>query len=225
MMLIQQIEEYLEDNESYSFTRGLELYEKAGPGPSWHFLKGFKYDRSPPDEVSEKLNEELRILLEVLTEAGAPQMGAGSPSEILPATVRSAEPEQIKRLKEEQKKLLKQRDKIHAEMCLIAKQRESKKRQKELFQRASELMSRIIPRLNRIYDALEAFKESGEIPADEKASGVKLSKKLNSKRSSLSRFRRLQRKNKDHLKAQYYEQKILTIQNEIETLEEEISQL
>jgi gas vesicle protein len=225
MTLIVQIEEYLENNESYSFRRGLELYEQAGPGPSWEYLRGFKYDRSPPDQVKEKLNEELRIFLEVLIEAGAPPMGAGSPSEILPAPVKSAEPEQIKRLREEQKKLLKERDKLHAEMCLIAKQRESKKRQKELYQRASELMSRIIPRLNRIYDALEAFKESGDIPADEKASGVKLSKKLNSKRSSLSRFRRLQRKNKDHLKAQYYEQKILTIQNEIETLEEEISQL
>jgi NifB/MoaA-like Fe-S oxidoreductase len=161
--------------------------------------------------VQEKLNEELRIFLEVLTEAGAPGPGAGTLSEILPAPVREEEPEQIKQLRKEQKKLLKERDKIHAEICLIAQQRESKKRQKELYQRASELISRIIPRLNRIYENIEAFKESGEIPADEKASGVKLSKKLNSKRSSLSRFRRLQRKNKDHLKAQYYEQKILTL--------------
>jgi hypothetical protein len=164
MRLIAEIEEYLENNESYSFRRGLELYEKAGPGPGWHFLKGFKYDRSPPDEVSEKLNEELRILLEVLTEAGAPQLGAGTLSEILPAQVKSAEPEQIKQLREEQKKLLKERDKLHAEMCLIAKQRESKKRQKELYQRALELMSRIIPRLNRIYDESRGLQRVGRDP-------------------------------------------------------------
>jgi hypothetical protein len=79
MTLIVQIQEYLENNESYSFRRGLELYEQAGPGPSWQYLRGFKYDRSPPDQVQEKLNEELRIFLEVLTEAGAPGPGCRHP--------------------------------------------------------------------------------------------------------------------------------------------------
>ncbi len=222
MDLVGRIAQYLENPEGFTFAYGLELYEKVGPGPDWEYLKKFKY-ASPGDHVEKKLVEGLTDLLEVIQPARDPS--AEPAGTIHQVKVISMEPESIQHLRQEQKKLLKRRDKVHAEICLIGKQPESPEREKELYERAQDLMSNIIPRLDRVYAILKQFDEAGEIPNEEPSKELSLYKKINSLRSSLSRFRKLQRANDDQVKKQYYEHKILTIHSRIEAIKEEISRI
>jgi hypothetical protein len=224
MTLKNQIEMFLKDPDQYDFSFGLELYHTAGPGPDWSYLKQFKYS-SPGDQVKKKLVDGLRDLFEVIEPAGDHRedpAGTIHHDQVQPVQL---EPQVIRQLRQEQKTLLKRRDKVHAEMCLIAQQPESQQREKELYERAQELMSKIIPRLDRIYASIQRFNETGEIPREESGKDLALYKKINSLRSSLSRFKRLQRANDDQVKAQYYEQKILTVQRKIEAIKEEFSRL
>lgn len=222
MSLKDQIQTYIDNSDGYSYRHGLELYEKAGPGPDWAYLKKFKYS-SPGAEVIKKLVDGLKDVFKVMDPAvdlkGDPA-GTSNKNEIKPVSI---EPGSIQRLKQDQKDLLRRRSKVHAELCLIAQQPESPERANELHERAVELMNNIIPRLDRIYETLERYKTSGELPEEEANKGIELYKKLSSFRSSLSRFKRLQRSNKDQIKAQYYEHKILTLQSEIEAIQEDIS--
>jgi hypothetical protein len=222
MDLVSRIAQYIDDSEGFTFAYGLELYEKAGPGPDWAYLKNFKYSL-PDDQVQKKLVDGLRNLLAIIQADGDLQPAtAGTIHQVMPAPM---EPQVIQELRQEQKELLKRRDKIHAELCLIAQQPESQQRKKELYERAEELMSKIIPRLDSVYASIQRFNETGEIPREESGKDLALYKKINSLRSSLSRFRRLQRSNSDQVKAQYYEHKILTVQTKIEAIKEEISRL
>jgi hypothetical protein len=224
MSLKDQIAMFLKDPEQYDFSFGLELYHTAGPGPDWSYLKQFKYS-SPGDQVKKKLVDGLRDLFEVMEPAGDHRedpAGTIHHDQVQPVQL---EPQVIRQFRQEQKTLLKRRDKVHAELCLIAQQPESQQREKELYERAQNLMSNIIPQLDRVYASIQGFEKEGKLPPADENKDLALYKKLNSLRSSLSRFRKLQRANKDKVKAQYYEHKILTIQTKIEAIKEEISRL
>jgi hypothetical protein len=135
-----------------------------------------------------------------------------------PAQVENT-PVPISRLKERARKLHKRQSMLHAQLSVL-------ETEMERYEVAKEIMEDVIPSLDKIYEGLRKYEETGELPPIQPEDNVireivSKHNKMLTLRTRLSTLKRLI-KNSDGAKRQKYEKEMLSKELEIEELKKEL---
>lgn len=225
MTLIQQIQDWFK--REGSFIEGTTLLMQTGTNTS----QFQRYFSAPfvPGNIDAKLKSSLSAIVrnapefvQTTTICDNPiKKDVTAPAQVVQPVLPKKEPEQIVELRQQAKKIHKQHSHTHAKMCVVDTDEERLKC-------ATEMMTKIIPALDAKYDAIRAWKETGELPGkasivDEFKRGVEAMRRLNTLKSRVSRLKKLI-KNTDTSKVdkQRYEQEIALKEVEILEIERQI---
>ena len=197
--MVDEIEAYLR-SEHAPFSYGMELLEKAFGNTG--NLSRYKYASFIPGNAKKELRLQLSKALKFLSAT----YSSKESTEIEQALADQGEgnPRKITQAKQELKRIYKRSSFVHASMVQEAF---GDARQEYLFKYAKEMMEEIQPAINHFTEIVRTYEKSGEVigaSSIEADRAIELSKKINSLRSSISRYKRLERDENDELKKAYY---------------------
>lgn len=215
--LVAEIETFLRSNNR-PFSYGLELYERAFGNKG--NLSKYKYASFIPGNAKTELRAGLAKALKFLSATYSTKAA----EEIRQNFKDQAEeiPPKISQARKELKRIYKRSSFIHGAMVQEAL---AEARQDKLFAYAKEMMEEIQPEINRFSEMINTYKKSGRLigySSLEADKAVELIKRINSLRSSISRYKRLRRAENDKLKQMYYERKINEKKEALETSQREL---
>ena len=217
-VLVEKIEAFLRA-DSFSFSRGLELLESIY-GRTGQLSK-YKYAPFVPNTAREDLKKQLAEAIRLLSSTDKP---AEDLLEDIADQVDQV-PLKIRQAKTAQKRIYKRSSFVHAAMVQEAF---GEARQEKLFQYAKEMMEDIQPQINHYSNIITTYKKTGVIVGQsslEADKAVELTKRINSLRSSISRYRRLLRDSPGDLKKRYYREKLNELQMKLESSQIELDNL
>lgn len=218
MALADEIKTYLASPGS--FAAGLALLRRAAQVPPG--LERAAWNPYVPTWARHRLEEELAKVGSLL-----------SASSVVPPRVEfqrdsktdspGVEPEDVRQLRARGRHLMKLRASKHAAIVLAAEEPDTPEREKRLFEMAREMMEEITPAVTKVYEALAEYEATGiltKVEQTEFEKGFRQARRINSLRASLSRFRKLHEREKDHAQRRYYARKILEKEAALAELEE-----
>lgn len=215
-------------SEDYSFSYGLELYEQIFGNKGE--LSKYKYTSFVPGSAKERLKELLGEGLQLLSYQPSFKKQKDGKNE-KPLVVKyntskvGSEPNKIKQIREALKQTYKRSSFIHSQLVSEA---QGGKDEEILLELAIKMMEEIQPEIDDYSDQLKHFEQTGKIKGQkslEADEALKVSKKINSLRSSISRYRRLAKQEKEALKIDFYERKINELKEKLNTSQLELDNL
>lgn len=227
MDLKPKVEDFL-CSEDYSFSYGLELYEQIFGNKGE--LSKYKYTSFVPGNAKERLKELLSEGLQLLAYQPSFKKQKGGKNK-KPLVLKyntpkiGSEPNKIKEIREALKQTYKRSSFIHSQLVFEAQGRQDEDKLLEL---AIKMMEEIQPEIDDYTDQLKDFEQTGKVKGQkslEADEALKLSKKINSLRSSISRYRRLAKQEKEALKIDFYERKINELEEKLKTSQMELDNL
>jgi hypothetical protein len=215
---VVEIEAFLRA-DSFSFSHGLELLERVYGRTGQ--LSRYKYAQFVPNTAREDLKRQLAEAIRLLSTTDKP---AEDLLEDITDQVDQV-PLKIRQTKTALKRLYKRSSFVHASMVQEAF---GDADQGKLFSYAKEMMEDIQPQIDHYLNIISTYEKSGRIVGQnslEADKAVELTKRINSLRSSISRYRRLLREQPKELKKRYYQQKLDELQEKLTSSQLELDNL
>jgi len=215
-----------------NFLKGCALLRQIGADAEADHLETFRFALIIPPTAWSRLFNVLKEScsgshshlrpLDVSPDVPAAHPAAGQ-EESLDQPTPSAPNEALIALRAQLKKLMKRRAFLHGRMVFTSEEPPGPARKKKLHDLARLLMEEVQPPIDRTIEKLNRIEATGEVPADLRPpafdEAAALIRRRNSKRSSLSRYRALLKKEDlDDPARAHYEKKCLELQGEVKRL-------
>jgi len=169
------------------------------------------------DYIPERLEEKLRYCLSQIPEkelVNPPSPVTTDTIVINTVEVKELEPEAILMLRYKARKLHKRQAYLHAQLSLL-------ETDEDRYNAAHEIMDVVIPALDKIYDQIRSWKETGDLPRSSSdydrgfQEGVEALNRINSLGSRISKLKGLLKKNITDKEKLRYEKELLDKQLEL----------